>query len=109
MNLTLIEIARLAEGELSANSNPNLTITQVAIDSRLVKIGDLFVAIKGDNDDGHHYVEGLFNNLKDNLAAIVSDKLLFNSYPNLIYVEDTTKAVSLVALDFINSLKRKKK
>ncbi len=39
-----------------------LQISNVSIDSREVKHGDLFVAIKGENTDGHNYVEQAFAN-----------------------------------------------
>lgn len=43
----------------------------VSIDSRTIEAGDLFVAIKGENTDGHAYVEAAFS--RGAVAAIVSD------------------------------------
>ena len=34
--------------------------SRVEIDSRKVQLGDLFVAIKGERVDGHHYVADAF-------------------------------------------------
>lgn len=43
----------------------------VSIDSRTIEKGDLFVAIKGENSDGHAYVNTAFGN--GAAAAVVSD------------------------------------
>ena len=48
------EAAQIAGGELLAG--PEAQITGVAIDSRQVQPGDLFVAIRGERVDGHAYV-----------------------------------------------------
>jgi len=47
------------------------TANGVSIDSRSLEKGDLFVAIKGENSDGHAYVDAAFRN--GAAAAIVSD------------------------------------
>ena len=47
------------------------------IDSRAVKKGDLFFAIKGENTDGHEFLEDAF--LRGATAAVVNEKGLKNS------------------------------
>ncbi len=100
MNLTLAEVAKLANGIVSDNSNTNLIIKEVVIDSRNVINNHLFVAIKGDSDDGHRYLESLFSKFENNIAALVSDKSLLNKYPNLIYVSDTTHALGILGSNY---------
>jgi UDP-N-acetylmuramoyl-tripeptide--D-alanyl-D-alanine ligase len=46
-------------------------ITGISIDTRTIAPGDLFVAIRGDNQDGHVYVSKAFE--KGAAAALVSD------------------------------------
>lgn len=48
-----------------------ITITGVAIDSRQVKPGDMFVAIKGDRHDGHHFIASAIGN--GAAAIMISD------------------------------------
>lgn len=70
----------------------NWEASGVAIDSRTVEAGDLFIAISGPNHDGHNYVEKAFEN--GAVAAIVSAVpagLPINA--NLVVVSDTLKAM----------------
>jgi len=54
--LSLRQIAHFAVGSLTA-SNPDLGVSRVSTDSRTVQAGDLFVALRGENFDGHKFVE----------------------------------------------------
>jgi len=67
--------------------------TGVAIDSRTIKPGELFVAIKGENFDGHDYVEAAFKN--GAVAAVVKDSGfgIQDSGGNYVSVPDTLKAL----------------
>lgn len=65
--------------------------TGVSIDSRSVQAGDLFIAIKGDNSDGHKYVKNAIEN--GAVAAIVSEKIEGVPTDKLVVVEDTFKAL----------------
>jgi UDP-N-acetylmuramoyl-tripeptide--D-alanyl-D-alanine ligase len=107
MNLKLSDICEMCSGELSVNSNPDLVITNVAIDSRNATNGSLFVAIIGENNDGHDYVFNLVT--KYQAAALVNKHSIgeFNNaknnglnQPNLIYVNDTVKALGELAHNY---------
>lgn len=65
--------------------------TSVAIDSRSLKPGALFVAIKGERVDGHQYVKQAFENSAS--AAIVSEPVSGVDASRLLVVEETTKAL----------------
>ena len=84
-----------------------MEIKGVSIDSRKIKEGELFVAIKGDRFDGHEFVPEVMN--KGAWGAIVDRSVLesqfgkFGGLSNIIPVEDTLRA-----LQEISFLHRKK-
>lgn len=70
----------------SYQQKEQMPITGVAIDSRNVQPGDLFVAIAGKHSDGHLY---LAQALKRGAAAVVISKDAYAaSVPNYLLVED---------------------
>ena len=68
----------------------------VSIDSRTLSQGELFVAIKGPNFDGHDYVNEAQR--KGAAAAMVSQEI--DSSLPVLRVGDTRKALSLLAKDW---------
>lgn len=82
---TLRELKR-ATGTPSAGEN--FDVTGVSIDSRTVKSGDVFVAIKGERD-GHEYVQSAFD--KGAKVAVVDHKIPCEI--EQIVVDDTLKAL----------------
>jgi UDP-N-acetylmuramoyl-tripeptide--D-alanyl-D-alanine ligase len=54
--LSLGQIAKFAGGSISAG-NPDATISRISTDSRTLQAGDLFVPLRGENFDGHKFVE----------------------------------------------------
>jgi UDP-N-acetylmuramoyl-tripeptide--D-alanyl-D-alanine ligase len=66
--------------------------TGVSIDTRTLKPGDLYVAIKGDVHDGHAFVGETFE--KGAVAAIVHHLVIRDSKSPQIVVEDTLKALT---------------
>lgn len=73
-------------------------ISDVSIDSRKLKTGDLFFAIKGENFDGHDFIDEVIS--KGASAVVIEKKYLEKfkdkNYP-LVVVEDTTKALGELA------------
>ena len=65
--------------------------TGMSIDSRSVQEGDLFVALAGENGDGHGYVVKALEN--GAVAAIVSQKIDGIDKNKLLIVSDTLKAM----------------
>ena len=72
-------------------------INGVLTDSRSVKSGCAFIAIKGPNFDGHKYVKTAFEGGAK--AAIVSKNISFPAYPNkaVIKVKDSVRALQDIA------------
>ena len=62
VNLFSHELAKLSNGIESSHFNSAVSINSVVIDSRKAQGNSLFVAIKGDNHDGHDYVAGVLEN-----------------------------------------------
>ena len=52
--LSALEISKITQGRFS---NESATVLHLCTDSREVQAGDLFVALRGDRDDGHLYLE----------------------------------------------------
>jgi UDP-N-acetylmuramoyl-tripeptide--D-alanyl-D-alanine ligase len=82
--------------------------SDVTIDSRLVKHGSLFIAIRGNNFDGHKFVSEA---VKNGAAAIIVEKKKLKNYDNIkvpiISVADTTIALGEIASIWRNKLKAK--
>ena len=88
------KIARIVEGALLRGERD--TPTRVIHDSRLVRPGDLFVALPGLRSDGHRYLADAFG--RGACAAIVSDiQSLSSNARNLIVVDEPKLALQQLA------------
>jgi UDP-N-acetylmuramoyl-tripeptide--D-alanyl-D-alanine ligase len=67
----------------------------VSIDSRTIAQGELFIAIKGENFDGHEYVEKAF--ARGASAVLVSREIVTTSAISQIIVGDTILAMGQLA------------
>lgn len=74
-------------------------ITGIEIDSRNVKAGNLFVAVKGTQTDGHAYIAKAVGN---GASAVVCENLPDSPDSNVAYVQvaDTEEAVGKLATHF---------
>lgn len=74
-------------------------ITGIEIDSRNVKAGNLFVAVKGTQTDGHAYIAKAVGN---GASAVVCENLPDSPNSNVTYVQvaDTEEAVGKLATHF---------
>ncbi|MAC60972.1 MAG: hypothetical protein CMN37_03685 [SAR116 cluster bacterium] len=88
-----IELCSAVQGQL--NNNKNWNANSISIDSRVIKTGDVFFAIKGNKNDGHDYINKAFEN---GATACVVNKSFkeINQNRNLVFVEDTLKALQLL-------------
>ena len=68
-------------------------ISGVAYDSRKVRPGDLFVAIRGYETDGHRYIGAA---VKSGAAAVLAEEEREESVPVLV-TDDTRKALALIS------------
>ena len=79
---------------------PDVPITGISIDSRAVKHGHLFVALKGGSVDGHDYIQAAIDN---GAVAIVGDKDV-GQVGNLPYLrlENPRRALTWISAAFYN-------
>ena len=95
MPLSLTDVLRGSGGELTGALAGEVTFERAVIDSREVRAGDLFVALKGERVDGNDFVPYAIAN---HAAGIISDRPP-GAMPNRVaYVQapDTLKALQEV-------------
>jgi UDP-N-acetylmuramoyl-L-alanyl-D-glutamate--2,6-diaminopimelate ligase len=80
-----------------ASSVPEVTISGIAIDSREVQPGDLFVALRGGSADGHQYIDDA---LSKGAAAIACEKAPSKGGSKFVVLENTRAALSFIAASF---------
>lgn len=84
------------------------SVTSVTIDSRNVRKNSVFVAIKGENFDGHSFVKEA---VKNGSTAVMINKKSYNKFNRLnvpvITVRDTTKALGDLANIWRNKINTK--
>lgn len=87
---------------------PNVNITGINIDSRKVTTGNLFVAIKGTQADGHGYID---NAIASGAAAILCQETPEQPQPNTTYVvvTSTEDEVGKIATRFYGEPSKKLK
>ena len=88
------------------NLYPNVEINNISTNSRAIKEGSLFFAIKGSNHDGHEYISDA---IKNKVSAIIANKTLKNLPVPLIKVKDTRRVLSKIASKFYKSPSKKLK
>jgi len=93
MNLTIAEILNSTGGKL-IHGNANTPITQISTDSRALKAGDLFIALVGENFDGHTFLEDVRQ--EGAIGAVVS-KHVEVDLPLIIQVKDALIALGDIA------------
>ena len=78
---------------------PNDRISGIAIDSRAVKPGFLFVAMKGGNADGHDYIRKAIDN---GAAAVIGERALVGLTVPYVQLENSRHALTYLAAAFHN-------
>ncbi|TAL22419.1 MAG: UDP-N-acetylmuramyl-tripeptide synthetase, partial [Nitrospirae bacterium] len=83
--------------------NPDIEISGIAYDSRKVKQGDVFIAMKGEKVDGHGFIGDA---IKRGAAAVVYERLISDELkadsnkPIAIKVNDSRKALAYISNNF---------
>ena len=89
-NITFSRLAKIINAEINFNNNGSAR--SICLDSRNIEIGDIFIAILGEETDGHQFVDDAIKN--GAIASIISDKKKFNENKSPFFlVEDTYEAL----------------
>jgi UDP-N-acetylmuramoyl-tripeptide--D-alanyl-D-alanine ligase len=100
---SLHEIAQLAGGKLSGPDR-NIFIEKISTDSRTLKPGELFVALRGENFDGHKFVQAAANaGAAGGIVDVTWPGDTLGQFP-LIRVRDTLEAYQRLAANYRRSL-----
>jgi UDP-N-acetylmuramoyl-tripeptide--D-alanyl-D-alanine ligase len=101
--LPLSQIAQLAGGSISSGDQ-TVVVNKVSTDSRSLKSSELFVALRGENFDGHNFVEAA---AQVGAAGAIVESTWNGEIPNkfgLIRVKDTLQAYQDLAANYRKSL-----
>src|SRR5437016_7667146 len=101
--LSIFQIAEFASASVSGG-NGNVSIDKISTDSRTLKHGELFVALRGENFDGHKFVEAA---VKTGAVGAIVDLGWKGKVPDnftVICVEDTLQAYQNIAANYRKSL-----
>lgn len=105
-SLTLSQIAQFAGASL-ASGNGTVVIDKVSTDSRTIKPGELFVALRGENFEGHDFIETAAN---AGATAALVDLNWAGNVPSsfaLLRASDTLQAYQALAANYRRSLSLK--
>lgn len=93
--------------KLLNNTNINIIqdidINEIRINSKEVKNGDLFIAVKGYLRDGHDYIKEAFDN---GASVVIVDQDRYDEYKDLgyvLYTNNTREICSIIACNFYNN------
>lgn len=101
LSLKVKEIVEAVEGKI-LQGDPEQVFSNLTIDSRRVKPGDIFLAIIGENHDGHNFIPEAI----DNGAKVIITSRTIKPYSGvaIILVRNTTKALQDLAHYIRNTL-----
>ena len=101
-DMTLGNIAECCRGiYYGEEEKKTLEVTGIAIDSRKIKKGGLFIPIRGERADGHSFIPAVF---KSGAAACLSENVIEYPAGPYILVESTKKALGEIAAFYRRSL-----
>jgi len=104
--LSIFQIAEFAGAAVSSGDGKSF-IDKISTDSRTLKRGELFVALRGENFDGHNFVESA---AKAGAAGAIVDSTWKGKAPEnfaLILAEDPLQAYQKLAASYRRSLSLK--
>lgn len=94
------DIARILKGEILNSADENSEIRDLLIDSRklIAPEGSLFFALISKRNDGHKYLEDLYNQgVRNFVVQRAPENLQSFTNANIIRVKDTLRALQLLA------------
>lgn len=92
--MTLKQLATACSARIE-NCDESVRVSNVVTDSRKVTDGAVFIALRGENFDGHDFVAATLEN--GAIACVVDEKFDNSAKYPVIIVEDTFKALGAIA------------
>jgi len=107
-NIKVSDILKATDGKL-IQGNSELVINGISTDTRSIKHGEIFFALKGENYDGHKFVEQAIHNGAAGAVISSSKKAAFSLHNGfkkcaLLEVADTLRALGDLAKFYRSSL-----
>ena len=99
INYNIKKISDIIKGKLILSDISNIIIKHLLTDSRQIVFTEncLFFALTGRNNNGHKYIEELYNKgIKNFVISSVPSNIKKFKYSNFILVKDTLKALQLL-------------
>ncbi len=96
--ITLEAIAKAVNGKISDEKYNNIIIENITTDTRKIAEGDLFIPLKGENFDGHNFIQQAFES--GALCCLSAENI--ETYKPCIYVSDTRVALRDLAEYYIS-------
>ncbi|MFL2859608.1 MAG: UDP-N-acetylmuramoyl-tripeptide--D-alanyl-D-alanine ligase [Pontiellaceae bacterium] len=93
INKSIERIATDCNGILKIKTND--FFSSFSKDTRTIKSGDIYIALKGENYDGHDYIKKAFD--LGAVAAIANNQYI-GTQANIIYVKDPLKALQKISI-----------
>lgn len=108
IKLSYDRLATVCDGRLNDLKYSDSIFSGVSIDSRTIEKNQLFIAIKGENKDGHKFIS---NAIQSGASGIMAEPLPKSVLDTLdvavVEVEDSYKAMLTLALEYRNTLNSK--
>ncbi len=98
---TLAEIVTWSQGKYTGD-DLNAVVVGVSIDTRTIKKGEIFFAVKGEQSDGHEYIDKAFE--KGAVACVVESAREKTTEGPLIVVDDVVVALQNCAREYRKQL-----
>jgi UDP-N-acetylmuramoyl-L-alanyl-D-glutamate--2,6-diaminopimelate ligase len=93
---------------ISIHGNRNVDVNAIAIDSRKVESGSMFIAVKGEKFDGHNFIQQSINK---GATIIVCEELPASLKDNITYIQvkNAHEATAYIAHNFYDEPSKKLK
>ncbi|MGB2599351.1 MAG: UDP-N-acetylmuramoyl-tripeptide--D-alanyl-D-alanine ligase [Candidatus Omnitrophota bacterium] len=102
IELTVKDIARVTDGKL-VSKDENAVVWGFSIDSRTICPGEFFIAVKGQNFDGHDFIGAA---VQKGAAGILAERDVSSEYggkiDHVLTVEDSREAMGRIAAEIRN-------
>ena len=101
IGMTLGRAVQACGAQLCGDADQNTALNRVVIDSRVVEPGDLFVAYKGENTDGHRFIGAAFER---GAACCLAERIPEGETRPILLVKDVQTALEQIAADYRQTL-----